>query len=252
MTRRLRVAHPAIVAILALALVPAALAVKPAESGSAAGCTQADPGVSIDNTWAWAAPGSWGMPGQQLKYAINVRNMDLGCGTSSFTISVAAASGFSVSVPQSTITLNSATSGYLWAYVTSPSTVADGTYPVSVTVARPGAGTPGAPSTSYYKVYSSDAVAPKQYWMNPTDGGTLSGRSTYVGFASSDDHALRQLDVVLDNAVVATTLCDNITYECQLSYKWTIRRVRGQHKVTFRSTDWVGNVSSYTANFTVN
>ena len=44
---------------------------------------------------------------------------------------------------------------------------------------------------------------------------------------------------------------DNITYECQLSYKWTIRRVRGQHKATFRSTDWVGNVSSYTATFTV-
>jgi hypothetical protein len=82
--------------------------------------------------------------------------------------------------------------------------------------------------------------------------GTLSGRSAYVGFASSDDHALRQLDIFLDNALVATTLCDNIVYECQPSYKWTIRRVRGHHKVTFRSTDWVGNVSSYTANFALN
>lgn len=252
MTRRLRIAHPAIVAILALALVPAAFAVKPAESGSAAGCTQADPRVSIDNTWAWASPGSWGMPGQQLRYAVNVTNNDLGCGSSNFAVNVSAPNGFSVALSQSTITLNSASSAYVWAYVTSPSGVADGNYPLTATVERAGAPGSGSSYTSFYKVYTSDVVAPKLYWMNPANGGSVSGRTVYVGFASSDDHALRRLDVVLDNALVATTLCENVSYECQVSYKWTLRRVRGQHTATFKSTDWMGNVSSQTSTFTVN
>ena len=72
----------------------------------------------------------------------------------------------------------------------------------------------------------------------------LSGRTTYVGFASSDDHAVKKLEVFLDNALVAAKDCDNIAYECQLSYKWSIRRVHGQHTATFKSTDWMGNVGT--------
>jgi hypothetical protein len=261
-------------AVLALVLVPATLGAKggngggkgngaansneegasaPTASGggnSTSGCTVNAPRVSVDNTWAWASPGSWGTPGQQVKYAINVFNNDVGCGSSSFVVSVSAPSGFSVSMPTSTITLNSASTGYVWAYVTSPTTAADGDYPLNVTVTR--AGTSSPPATSYYKVYSSDTVEPKLYWMNPSDEGSLSGRTAYVGFSSSDDHAVRKLDVYLDNALVATNLCDNVSYDCQLSYKWSIRRVHGQHTVTFQSTDWMGNVASQTATFTVN
>jgi hypothetical protein len=88
--------------------------------------------------------------------------------------------------------------------------------------------------------------------MNPSDGGALSGRTAYVGFASRDDHAVRKLDVYVDSALVATKLCDNISSDCQLSYKWSLRRVHGQHTATFTSTDWMGNVASQTATFTVN
>jgi len=251
-----------LITILAIATMlaiagPAALATgrggtRASGSAPTSGCTQSQPRASIDNTWAWASPGSWGLPGQQLTYAINVFNNDVGCGSSSFVVSMSPPNGFSVSMPTNAITLNSASTGYVWAYVTSPATAADGNYPLTVTVER--AGTPGSGSsaTSYYKVYSSDAVAPKLYWMNPSDGGTLSGRTAYVGFASSDDHAVRKLDVYLDDALVATRLCDNVSYECQLSYKWSIRRVHGQHTATFESTDWVGNVATQTVTFTVN
>jgi hypothetical protein len=165
---------------------------------------------------------------------------------------MSAPSGFSVSLSRSTLTLNSASSGSVSAYVTSPTAVADGDYPLTVTVERTGAPGSGSSTTSFYKVYSSDTLAPKLYWMNPSNGGALSGRTAYVGFASSDDHALRRLEVFLDSALVATTLCENVSYECQASYKWSIRRVRGQHTATFRSTDWLGNVSAQTSTFTVN
>ena len=251
MTRRLRVAHPLFVAglFLALVLAPAAIAGRDPGLGSASGCTQNAPHVSVANTFAWASPGSWGFPGQQLAYGVGVSNTDSGCSSSSFVVKVSAPSGFAVSMPTSTITLNSGATGYVWANVTSPASAADGDYPLTVTVER--AGTSSLAATSYYKVYSSDTTAPKLYWMNPPDGGVLSGRTAYVGFASSDDHAVKKLEVFLDNALVATKDCDNVSYECQLSYKWSIRRVRGQHTATFRSTDWMGNVGTYNAAFTV-
>jgi hypothetical protein len=163
-----------------------------------------------------------------------------------------APNGFVISMPSTTITLGSSSSGYLWAYVTSPSGVADGDYPLTATVERAEGQGASSPSASYYKVYSTDTAAPKLYWMNPADGGTLTGRSAYVGFASSDDHAVKQVEVVLDGNLVAITVCDNISYECQVSYKLSLRRVRGQHEATFTSTDWLGNVATKTSTFTVN
>ncbi len=212
-------------------------------------CTPSAPRASIDNTWAWASPGSWGMPGQELKYAIDVFNDDVGCGSSTFFVTFSAPNGFSISMPSGTITLNSSSTGYAWASVTSPASAADGNYPLTATVERAGFSSPAA--TSSYKVYSSDTVPPKLYWENPTDGGTLSGRTTYVGFTSSDDHAVRKLNLAIDGVQVGRVLCDNISSDCQVSYKWSIRRVHGQHTATFTSTDWMGNVATQMATFTV-
>jgi hypothetical protein len=238
--------------VLAMATVLATFATGAAVAGnSPSGCTSNAPRASIDNTWAWASPGSWGMPGQTLTYAIDVFNTDVGCGSSSFVVDVSAPNGFSVSMPSSTITLSSASSAYVWAYVTSPAAAADGNYPLTASVQR--AGAPATSSgTSYYKVYSSDTVAPMVYWTNPSDGGALSGRSAYVGFASSDDHAVKILDVSIDGVSVGSKLCDTVSYECRMSYKWSIRRVHGQHTATYTSTDWMGNVTTQTATFTVN
>jgi hypothetical protein len=239
------------IAVLALAATAAGAAPKSGSTGS--GCTQGAPRASIDNTWAWASPGSWGMPGQKLMYAINVFNNDVGCGSSSFVVSLSAPDGFSGSIPTNTITLSSASTGYVWAYVTSPAAAADGNYKLTATVARAGTSSSDvATDPSYYKVYSSDTLAPNLFWENPSDGGALSGRTSYVGFASSDDHAVKKLDLSIDGASVGSTLCDDISSDCQLSYKWSIRRVRGQHTATFKSTDWMGNVATETATFTVN
>ncbi len=246
-----RIVLAATVAAFVLSLVPIASAAKgkPGRGATTTSCTQSAPRVSIDNTWAWGAFGSWGMPGQQLTYAIDVINNDVGCGSSSFVVTVSAPSGFSVSMPSSTITLNSASTGYVWAYVTSPATATDGAYPLTATVERAGS---SSAADSAYKVYSTDTVAPKVYWTNPSDGGALSGRTAYVGFASSDDHAVKQVGLYLDGVSVASKLCDNISSECQVSYKWSIRRVHGQHTATYKSTDWMGNVTTQTATFTVN
>ena len=220
--------------------------------GGASGCTQNPSRASITNTWSWQGLGSWGKPGQQLQYAILVDNDDVGCGSSSFVISLSAPSGFVVSIPTSTITLASSSMGYVWAYVTSPNPIADGDYPLTVTVKRSGASTWDSSNTSYYKVYSSDTLSPTLYWPSPEDGAAIKGRSYTLSVGSMDDHLVRKIDVYIDNVNRATTLCDNIANDCQLSYTWSIAKVRGVHTVTFNSSDWMGNVGTLTSTVTVN
>jgi hypothetical protein len=241
----------AAVAALVLALVPTAVAGKPGGGGhgGSGSCTRNTPGVAIDNNYAWAQSGSYGMPGQQLTYALHVINYDVGCSSSSFVVSVNAPGGFSVSVPTNTISLKAGVSGYLWAYVTSPSTIADGDYPLTATVVRSGTASPAGTATSYYKVYSTDSTAPTLYWPNPGEGQTLSGRSYNVAVSSSDDHAVKKIELYLDGAYTSTAQCDDISYACQLNYSWST--VPGQHTATFRSYDWMGNVGVLTVNFSV-
>jgi hypothetical protein len=248
----IRIALPALFAVLALALAPAV----PASPGGGGGggktsCTRNAPGISIDNNWAWGQTGSWGLPGQQLAYGIKVVNYDIGCGSSSFVAGLSAPSGFSVSFPTNAISLKSSYSGYLWGNVTSPNAIADGDYPLTVTVQR--TATPSsATSTSFYKVYSSDTVAPTLYWPNPGDGTTITGNSYNVVVSSRDDHAVKSVDLYIDNVFKSTTSCDDIAYSCSLSYKWALSGVSGQHTATFRSYDWLGNVGVLTTTFTVN
>ena len=253
-TRSIRIVFATVagaLALVALSITPAALAKgKPGGGGST--CTLNAPGLSVDNNYAWATSGSWGLPGQQLTYAIQVRNYDVGCGSSSFVVGVSASSGFSVSIPTNTISLKASSSGYVWAYVTSPATAADGNYPLTAVVERAGSSSSIASSdTSYYKVYSSDTTAPTLFWSNPWNGAVLSGNSYNVVVSSSDDHAVRKIDLYIDNAYVSTTACDDISYTCQLYYKWSLSGVKGQHTATFDSYDWMGNVGSLTVTFTV-
>ena len=258
MTRKppLRVALVAVLAVVVLALTPAAPAA-PGGGGSGGGgggktsCTQKPPVVVVDNTWQWGAPGSWGLPGQTLTYAIDVLNYDVGCGSSTFAVNVAAAGGFSVSMPTNTITLKASGSGYLKANVTSPGAIADGDYPLTVTVQRVGSPTSTGSFDSFYRVYSSDSLAPKLYWASPGDGTSISGSSYNVSVSSDDDHSVQEIDLFIDNVYKSTTVCAGVSYRCQLYYNWSIRGIAGQHTATFRSTDWLGNVGVLATTFTV-
>lgn len=260
-------------AAVVLVLVPAALADKGGngggksdggKSGGSAGSAQAKPAApggsgsstcgtapraAVTNTWAWGSSGSWALPGQQVAYHVMVFNDDVACGSSTFAVTIAAPDGFAVSMPQSTITLASASMGYLWAYVTSPAGVADGTYSLDVVSTRAGA-TSSSPTS--YKVYSSDSTPPQLYYENPSNGASITGRTTTVAVASSDDHAVKQIDIYVDGVFKKATSCDGIGWECQASYAWSIRRVRGTHTATFKSYDWLGNVGVLTTTFTVN
>ncbi len=241
----------AAVSLIAILLVsPSIASARPSGSSGTSACTSNAPRASVDNNYRGGS-GSWGMPGQRVKYAIDVFNNDVGCGSSSFVLSLSAPGGFSVSFPTSTISLASSATGYVFADVTSPASIADGDYPLTVTVSRAG-GSSAAAATSSYKVYSSDTAAPEMYWMYPADGAAVRGRSTYVSVNSADDHAVRRVDLSVDGAHMATTTCDNISYECGVSYVWSIRRVHGTHTATFTSTDWMGNVATETSTFTVN
>ena len=215
-------------------------------------CTPAAPAVAVDNTWGWGQWGSWGMAGQQRMYSVHVMNNDIGCGSSSFVVNASAPDGFAVSIPTNSITLNSRSSAYLPAYVTSPTWAVDGDNPLRVTVQR--AGSPDASTTTYYKFYSSDGTPPTLFWPNPGDGTSISGRSYNVTVSSSDDHQVTRIELYIDNAPAptATKVCNGVAYICQLFYKWNIRRVHGQHSATFKSYDYLGNVGALTVTFNVN
>jgi hypothetical protein len=234
---------------LSLGLVPGALAGK-----ATSACLQAAPTVAIDNTYAWAAWGSWGLPGQPLKYAVKVTNNDSGCSASSFAVSVSAPTGFSVSLPTSSISLQAKSIGYVWANIASPAGVADGDYPLNATVSRAGAtsSAPQVSASSYYKVYSSDTSPPSLFWPSPGDGSTISGKSYNVGVMSNDDHEVQKVELYIDGALTTTTMCADISYNCQLVYTWRISRVHGQHTVRFAAYDWLVNESSSTQTYTVN
>jgi hypothetical protein len=247
-TRKAPPACIALIVVFLLAATPAAFAGKPGPGGSH--CTRNAPGVIVDNNWQWGASGTFGLPGQRLTYALDVMNNDVGCSSSSFAVSVSAPGGFSVSLPTSTISLKSGSSAYLWAYVTSPTPIADGDYPLNVKVWRTGTSSPTGSYTSYYKVYSSDTVAPTLFWPNPWDGQVVTGSSYNMTVSSNDDHSVQKIELYVDGAYKTTTQCDDIAYTCQLYYKWSVGSP-GAHTATFKSYDWLGNMAAMTVSFTV-
>src|ERR1700751_3148900 len=97
-TSAVRFALAAVFVVAVLALVPVAFAKGGGGGGGGGGaCTQKAPTVNVQNHWQWGSSGSWGFPGQQIGYWILLDNTDSGCGSSTFTLTVTAPSGFSVS-----------------------------------------------------------------------------------------------------------------------------------------------------------
>jgi hypothetical protein len=186
------------------------------------------------------------MPGQQLGYDIEIINNDSGCGSSTFNLTVTGPSGFTVSIPTATASVGSMSSAYLWVYVTSPAGAADGDYPLTVSAQRSNG--PSATAGTVYKLYSSDSTAPTLFWPNPGPGNTISGHAYNVTVTSSDDHAVKTIELYLDGKYMSATTCNDLTYTCQLNYSWSPRS--GQHTATFKSYDWMGNVGTLTVSFT--
>jgi hypothetical protein len=179
-----------------------------------------------------------------------ITNRDVGCRASSFEVSLSAPDGFAVSIPTSSISLRSSTtSDYVWAYVTSPSAISDGDYPLTATVTRAGGSSETSSNTSYYKVYSSDTTPPRLFWPNPAPGQMITGSSFSVVVSSDDDHAVKKIDFYMDGAYMSSTACDNLSYTCQLSYQWRVG-APGQHTARFEATDWMGNVGVRSVDFT--
>jgi hypothetical protein len=236
--------------LLILAAVPTALAGKGSGGGATTTCTPAAPGVAVQNNTGWGQSGSWGMPGQRLGFQILVSDLDSGCGSGAYTMTVSAPDGFTVSIPTSSFTLRAGGSVYLWAYVTSPSLAADGNYALTVTVTRSGAGGSTSQVTNY-GVYSSDSTEPTLWFNNPANGEVLSGNSYTFAVWTKDDHAVQRVELYIDGALKTTTMCENVTYICALNYKWSIGRQRGPHTATFTAYDWKGNPGSLTVGFTV-
>ena len=107
MTRRLRAAHPLFIAalFLALALPPAAMAVRDPGGGSPSVGVHAErpAGLGRQHLCVGVA-GVLGLARSAAHVRVDVSNADAGCSSSSFVVNVSAPSGFAVSTPTSTIT----------------------------------------------------------------------------------------------------------------------------------------------------
>lgn len=219
-------------------------------------CVRNTPLITMDNNYAWAQSGSWGYPGQQLSYFMQITNYDQNCTTDTFTVGITAPQGFTVSLPTNSVTVKSGGIGYLTGYVTSPTSVADGDYTITPTVVRNSTGVAGNSQNNFYKVYSSDTSNPTMFWNNPSEGQILSskgkGSSSYnIQVSSSDDHAVKNVDIYLDGVLVNSTNCDDTTYICQAVYRWAVSKHAGSHTVLYKSTDWFSNMSQMTVHFSV-
>ena len=246
------VVEGALVSLLVVGLMAStAFAAKPAAGGGGGtSCTVNTPGLAVQNTWAWAATGSYGLAGQRLTYQVQVINYDTGCRSASFVLSASAPDSFAVSVPTSSISLKAGGNGYLSAYVTSPSGAANGSYPVTFSVARAGTTLPTGAATTHYMVYSVDSAAPTVYWPNPSDGQVITARTSWVQASAVDDHAVKEITLSIDGTAAATRMCDDIAYSCTLYYDWST--VKGSHTATFTATDWMNNAATTTVTFSVN
>jgi hypothetical protein len=234
--------------VLAATLAGPVLAGKHVTGGSGS-CVPSAPSVVVENTWAWAATGSYGLPGQRLGYQLGVTNNDAGCRSSTFSVGLAAPAGFGVSIPASSVSLKAGSSAMLMAYVTSPGSASDGSFPLVASVVRSGTTSPVGTDTSHYKVYTSDATAATLYWPSPGDGQSVNGRTFWIQVSAIDDHAVRTIELAIDGVHVMTASCDDIAYTQSLAYKWST--VKGSHAATFTATDWMGNESTLTVAFTV-
>ena len=244
----------AIGAVAAVLLVGPALAAK-GHGGTSSTCTQNAPGVAVQNNMGWNQSGSWGLQGQRLGFQVLVSDTDTGCGSTTFTMTVTAPSGFTVSVPTSSFSLRSGSSTYLWAYITSPDPSADGAYPVTVAVTRSASGASASAMSgsqvTTYDVYSSDSAAPTLWYNNPADGEVLSGSSYTFAVWTKDDHAVQKVELYIDGAYKTTATCTDVSYICALNYKWSLSGEKGTHTATFKAYDWSGNVGSLPVSFTV-
>jgi hypothetical protein len=72
-----------------------------------------------------------------------------------------------------------------------------------------------------------------------------------VVVSATDDHAVKSIDLYIDNAYISTTTCEDIAYKCSLSYLWSIRGMSGQHTATFKAYDWLGNTGALSVTFTI-
>ena len=61
----------------------------------------------------------------------------------------------------------------------------------------------------------------------------------------------KHLRCMTSNGHRSTSVCQDVAYNCQLTYTWSLRGAQGQHTVTFKSYDWMGNVGVLTATVTV-
>lgn len=218
-------------------------------------CQPREPRVRISALYAWNSDGLWATPGMPRNFPMGIVNND--CKQQTYTVSVQVPDGFTATLDKTEVTLDAYGSSKLIPSTTvnlnvsSQSSIADGDYPIIVTITSTTDPLMTASDTSYYKVYSSDTAAPRFGITNPF-GTIKASKRTNVIANVYDDHILKLVEFYIDGRLVYSHDCTEETlYFCQPYFVWDSTKAVGDHTVLYKATDLFNNTSSTSVNFTV-
>jgi hypothetical protein len=193
-------------------------------------CNKATPLISVSPLT------QTGSAGKTLSYSLSVTNNDSsGCAPTQFTLT---GSNLPVGFTSSngSLSLNPGTSGNATLGITSPSTLTDGSYQITLQAVDSTDASHAAQSQATY-VSITDSTPPNVAISSPTNGARI-GNTTTINVAASDNIRVSRIDILIDGAKITSTTSSS------LSYKWNSRRVSsGTHTITAVAYDGAGNSS---------
>jgi hypothetical protein len=215
-------------------------------------CTQHPPSVKILNTIGWEKYGAWAKSNQTIQYQVAIKNNDVGCPSSMFTLTPQLPLGFTQDPATIAFTLNSGQSILQTVYILSPINTQIGDYQIIQTAQRTNG--PSSFGESLYKVYMADVTPPNLFWLSPEDKSIIDLKkqdSIKLSINSTDDHTPRKIELFIDGKLIYTSWAD-VSYKNSLSYTWIPgKNSAGAHKILYKAYDDSNNISEVSASLTL-
>lgn len=195
-------------------------------------CTAAAPGVAVSPASQTASPGL------ARTYTMTVSNRNsASCPSSTFALAQTLPAGFSGTFSPASLTLASGASANVSWSVTSPSTAADASYPLSAAVTEALSKGAGAANASY--VVFRDTSAPAVTITSPMQGSILTRGTITVNASATDSNGVASVSFHVDGKLLGSDT------SAPYSMKWNARKAAvGNHTISVTATDSAGNTST--------
>ena len=172
----------------------------PPTTTTAAPCVRANPTITL------APANQTGEVGQTVTYTLTIRNNDNAqCASATFNISHSMTGGFTVQASRTSIALTPGATGTITYNVTPAMTVANGSYPLSLTITESGR---QFTASANYNVTSSVGVPPAITVTGITAGTRIPNGNNNIRISATHARGIASIVVRLNNNVLRT--CTNV------------------------------------------